>query len=175
MNLTNWKGTAELIGIAAIVASLIFVGMQLRQDQKVALAEIFVASESSAAMLDLAVTENIDIWLKSKKGELLDEKEKSIVSRLVASMYRRARLQTTMRRSVAGGGNAALMEFASELHSNPGARKIWEAQIDEEVAQFERMRPGDDYRRLYRDEILELLETLKSTNDYRLLLAESGP
>ncbi len=61
MKSVDWKGILELIGIAAIVASLIFVGMQLRQDQKVALAEINVASESSAAMLDLAVTENIDI------------------------------------------------------------------------------------------------------------------
>ncbi len=31
MKITNWKDNAELIGIAAIVASLIFVGLELRQ------------------------------------------------------------------------------------------------------------------------------------------------
>ncbi len=32
MNSTEWKGVAELVGIAAIVASLIFVGLQMRQE-----------------------------------------------------------------------------------------------------------------------------------------------
>ena len=34
----NWKDTAEILGIAAIVASLIFVGMEMRQSQKIAVA-----------------------------------------------------------------------------------------------------------------------------------------
>ena len=36
----NWKQTAELVGIAAIVASLIFVGLEMRQDQNIARAEL---------------------------------------------------------------------------------------------------------------------------------------
>ena len=35
----NWKDTAELIGIAAIVASLIFVGLQMQQSQEIAIAD----------------------------------------------------------------------------------------------------------------------------------------
>ena len=38
MKKTDWKDTAELIGIAAIVASLIFVGLQMRQSHKIAVA-----------------------------------------------------------------------------------------------------------------------------------------
>jgi hypothetical protein len=34
----NWKDLAELVGIAAIVASLIFVGLEMRQSQQIALA-----------------------------------------------------------------------------------------------------------------------------------------
>jgi hypothetical protein len=33
----NWKDIAELIGIAAIVASLIFVGLQMQQSQEIAM------------------------------------------------------------------------------------------------------------------------------------------
>lgn len=33
MQSTNWKDIAELVGIAVIVASLVFVGMQMRQDR----------------------------------------------------------------------------------------------------------------------------------------------
>lgn len=38
MKKTDWKETAELIGIAAIVASLVFVGLELRQSQQIAIA-----------------------------------------------------------------------------------------------------------------------------------------
>ncbi len=36
MPFRNWKDIAELIGIAAIVASLIFVGLQMQQSQEIA-------------------------------------------------------------------------------------------------------------------------------------------
>ena len=35
----HWTGYAELVGIAAIIASLIFVGQQLRLDRQVAMSE----------------------------------------------------------------------------------------------------------------------------------------
>ena len=38
MKSSSWKETAELIGIAAIVGSLIFVGLQMKQDREIALA-----------------------------------------------------------------------------------------------------------------------------------------
>jgi len=33
MNPVNWKDIAELIGVAAIIGSLVFVGLQMRQQQ----------------------------------------------------------------------------------------------------------------------------------------------
>lgn len=41
MSNRDWKGTAELVGIAAIVASLIFVGLQLRQTEVIARATLY--------------------------------------------------------------------------------------------------------------------------------------
>lgn len=41
MKRTSWKDTAELIGIAAIVASLIFVGLELRLSREIALSEAY--------------------------------------------------------------------------------------------------------------------------------------
>ena len=38
MKSLNWKDVAEFIGIAAIVASLLFVGLQLKQSQEIAVA-----------------------------------------------------------------------------------------------------------------------------------------
>ena len=38
-NTFHWKDIAELIGISAIVASLIFVGLQMRQAQDIAISD----------------------------------------------------------------------------------------------------------------------------------------
>ena len=51
MKKTDWKGTAELIGIAAIVASLVFVGLQMRQEQELARADL--GSRGVETLIDL--------------------------------------------------------------------------------------------------------------------------
>ena len=47
----NWRNYAELVGIVAIVASLVFVGMQIRQDQVIARSEL--TSDSFQLMMEL--------------------------------------------------------------------------------------------------------------------------
>jgi hypothetical protein len=41
MNKSSWKDTAELLGIASIVAGLVFVGMELRQTHQIAQSSIY--------------------------------------------------------------------------------------------------------------------------------------
>ena len=48
--IANWRESAELIGIAAIVASLIFVGLQLKQSQDIAIAAQY--HERTALLVD---------------------------------------------------------------------------------------------------------------------------
>ena len=43
----DWRVSAELVGLAAIVASLIFVGLELRQSQQIALAAQYQARTES--------------------------------------------------------------------------------------------------------------------------------
>ena len=38
MKKSNWKDIAEMVGLASIVASLLFVGMQMKQSQQIAIA-----------------------------------------------------------------------------------------------------------------------------------------
>ena len=64
----KWRETAELIGITSIVASLIFVGLELRQTQKVAdidsaaiRAEWFFSNRAS-------INENAEIWVKGNSA-----------------------------------------------------------------------------------------------------------
>ena len=55
MNSTNWKDIAELVGITAIVASLVFVGMELRQSHQIAIAAEY--QERVATVIDIYNTQ----------------------------------------------------------------------------------------------------------------------
>jgi hypothetical protein len=58
LNTTNWKDVAELIGIAAIVASLIFVGLQMKQSHEIAIADQYQARADAALGFHLSGMEN---------------------------------------------------------------------------------------------------------------------
>ena len=52
----EWNEIAELVGIAAIVASLVFVGLQMRQDHTIARAQLAAGSFESLASLRQEMT-----------------------------------------------------------------------------------------------------------------------
>jgi len=54
MNKSTWKDTAEIVGIAAIVASLIFVGLQMRQSHEIAIADQYQNRADAALEFYLA-------------------------------------------------------------------------------------------------------------------------
>lgn len=54
----DWKSIAELIGIAAIVASLIFVGLQMRQSQDIALSQTHSTRSGTVIAQIMSVAEN---------------------------------------------------------------------------------------------------------------------
>jgi hypothetical protein len=79
MKSTNWKDIAELAGITAIVLSLIFVGLQLRQYQQLATEELVnFSNERQNAIRELIVA-NAEVWHKACAGEPL-----APVSRVIA-------------------------------------------------------------------------------------------
>ena len=58
MSNRDWRATAELIGIAAIVASLIFVGLQMKQSQEIAVADQYQARADAALEFYLALMQD---------------------------------------------------------------------------------------------------------------------
>ena len=61
MSNRDWKGAAELVGIAAIVASLIFVGLQLRQTEVIARATLYQMRSDAGRELVGIVLENPEV------------------------------------------------------------------------------------------------------------------
>jgi hypothetical protein len=69
------KAVAELIGIAAIVASLIFVGLQMKQSQDIAIAEQYQARSTAASEYVLWLAGNESI-LKRRINDITSRYEK---------------------------------------------------------------------------------------------------
>ncbi len=85
MQSANWKTAAELIGIAAIVGSLIFVGLQIAQTQKIAFAETDLSLLSSKIEITNGINDYADIWVRGSSGDDLDPAEAAIFSNLVVN------------------------------------------------------------------------------------------
>ena len=86
MKTMNWKGSAELVGMAAIVASLIFVGLQMRQTRDIALTESDWNRMLSEIETRRPIYEFPDIWAKGNAGEELNPSEAIIYRTLIRDL-----------------------------------------------------------------------------------------
>lgn len=57
MKFSEWKDIAELAGLAAIIASLVFVGLQLKQSQEIAIATQYQARADATQNFTLVLLE----------------------------------------------------------------------------------------------------------------------
>ena len=127
MRKTDWKDIAELIGISAIVASLIFVGLELRQSRDIARGEGALANAANSIEVSNALSAHVQVWIKGRAGGELDEAERVIFRNLVQNEndknffnLRRVRLL--------GDDYAAdsiVLNMSRFLIENPGARQVW--------------------------------------------------
>lgn len=127
MKKTDWKEFAELIGFAAIVASLIFVGIELRQSRAIAIGEGNLANAELHIESNNAINEHSAIWVRGNSGEVLDERDTVIFHNLVRNksihaFMEYARLGQLEFDAAADEINAL---FSAFLFENPGARQSW--------------------------------------------------
>jgi hypothetical protein len=159
----TWRDSAELIGIAAIVASLIFVGLQLRQEQRIAVVELNQNSTAINTEYQIAIASIADTWVKANNGEVLSESETLAIERIVMAGYRMAATDTFERRRLGNAGLVSTRFFALWLFQNPGVRRIWQMQMQEDLNQFSQIAPDTSIFVVY-DEVLAFLEELDSQN-----------
>ena len=160
MKSTNWKGTAEFVGVIAIVGSLIFVGWQIKQEQDIALAEINLSLLSSAIELNIAIGENAEVWAKGNAGEELTRAERILYENLLESVDYLARTDRRqyLRFDQQWSAQVPIAEFAYFLHRNPGAREAWQSRSDRNEKDYSSLIPG--FKSTYRAAVLADLEKL---------------
>jgi hypothetical protein len=77
----GWKDTLELIGIAAIIASLIFVGLQLKQSQDIAIASQYHARAALSVQHFSAEMESGDLKFWGSRDRWKADNDLSIEDR----------------------------------------------------------------------------------------------
>jgi hypothetical protein len=127
MSKITWKELVEIVGIFAVVASLLFVGVQLRQDQDIAEAQIYADFDDTQIALTELVLDNHDLWIAGADGEDLSDSDQSkfaAIANAVLAKYngfisRARRLDTRPVEDYA-------VQYAYMLYSYPGLRNAFE-------------------------------------------------
>ena len=145
MKSTNWRAVVESIGILAIVASLIFVGLQIQQERRVASSQVNMATLETIVAIDTAMSEHADLWVKARDMQDLSEAETQIVQNLVHMASSKAFFEALASQRVRSGDSidferarGPIMAFAFLLHENVGARKVWAEKVAREEKYHEK-------------------------------------
>jgi hypothetical protein len=146
MKSRDWKDVAELIGIVAIVASLIFVGLQMQQSQRIAQAERRNMRVANGIEVTNAINAYADIWARGNEGEHLDPAEAVVFENLVWNMNSFRVFGATAAELLGNqrGVRANQTAMALFLAKNPGAHQVWIAHEEELIAMRKELMPGYD-------------------------------
>ncbi len=131
----KWKDTAELVGVAAIVASLVFVGLQLRQEQEIAITETFGDMSQSMVDVTLEIGDHMDIWRRGLDGEELTSSEQGRFDALATAVIQlNQRIYIRWVRLGPIDPDVAASSFAYALYRFPGLRRHYESVIEIEAS-----------------------------------------
>jgi hypothetical protein len=156
----NWKDAAELTGIAAIVASLIFVGIQLQLDRNISVVEARSELTDRVIYLTEIVNNDADIWKRGLDNEELTPIEemkflghyKAVRSHIFTQWVRWSRIGPV-------DPDYALETLAYALYSHPGLRRIHlsnNAHFEDRDSAFDREDPPS----VFIGQVLALLQEL---------------
>jgi len=122
--LNDWM---QVIGIFAVVLSLIFVGLQMRQEQEIAIVDTYGSVAEAQIDLSVLVGENMVVWKKGLEDEELTEDERGIFEGLAAAVWaHHQRYFIRWTRLGPGDPNVIASEMAYALYVFPGLREFFE-------------------------------------------------
>ena len=126
MRSPDWKETAELIGLFAILASLIFVAMQLQQQEELLDLEMRNSMVSNYIAVNEKIIDNADIWVRGNAGEHLDATESVIYESLLTNFNDyHFQLFSIFHQLYPESEEQVLAMYAGFLSRNPGAYQVW--------------------------------------------------
>jgi hypothetical protein len=132
MRAVSWKDIIEFLGITAIVASLIFVGFQIQQDQEIAIADTYGSIPESAANLAELVMSESDVWRRGLDGEELpNEDQVKFLALLSAVQLHISNIHIRWNQIGPIASSVASRRYAFALYTYPGLRNARSLQLAE--------------------------------------------
>ena len=160
MKFDRLREVAELVGITAIVVSLVFVGLELQQSRELAISESYHDRIDSYSEFMSFRAQHPSIWIKGNSGDDLNAADSVIYDALLKSYFNRVFWGVRSQRRLGFDADVGAHDFAAFLHRNPGAREHWEnwqQQLDHDrefLVEDRSGRPG--IVDLVRDDLLKL-------------------
>ena len=130
MRNVTWKDIVEVVGIAAIVASLVFVGLQMRQAQSIAIADSYQQQAVATLAKSELATMHSELVAKANRGESLSDAETFSLSQYVIARWQNAFFTTRRAWYLERPTIGPTRNFVSFLCNNPGPREFWRNQTD---------------------------------------------
>jgi hypothetical protein len=125
------KSIAELFGVTAVVASLIFVGFQVKQTSEIRRMDYFNNALIGGVENRSLRHQHADIWFKGNGGASLEPVERMIYLDLFAAEFARVLYQSLQIRASSPDAELTVeIGFAGFLFRNPGARSAWEESME---------------------------------------------
>jgi len=118
-----------ILANAGVIAGLVFVGLQLRQDQLIARQQMaFTSADHSLYWAELATT-NLGLWFKGLVDEPLSPEETEGFNSLAEAWIIRMMTGFAGSRQLSPLGieDIWVQAAALKLHENPGLKRWWQA------------------------------------------------
>lgn len=133
MQTRDWKDVAELVGIAAIVASLIFVGLQMRQDHKIAQAQANLEGAATYIEMSALILEYEDIWMRGLYDEELSPIERARFEQIARTWHLRRVNQLNLYSLLGTEDTDRLLKrTAYEVYIHPGLRSWFHNYLEQD-------------------------------------------
>jgi hypothetical protein len=134
---TDWKSIVEFLGITAIVASLIFVGLEMRQARQIAMADGALANGANEIERHNSIADNAEIWRSGNSGSELSENDEVVFRSLVQIVHATEFMEIARLRRVGANdiADALTADFSVFLYKNPGARRVW-TEISQDTTKY---------------------------------------
>jgi hypothetical protein len=149
------------IGLLGVMGSLIFVGLQVKQADEVAVMDVLDGTAERGHELSALIADNADVWYRACLGEELTPPERIIAANIYWS-YLQSSWNNWVRIRETGLGSTSpdflTNAYAANLHRYPGFREI--ALSYRDWSEIGRVFDGKDVE-VYRAAVFARLEELQ--------------
>ncbi len=124
---SRWRGIAELVGLAGVIGSLVFVGMQLQQERELARISDFAAFSENNIGFGGLIAENRDVWVQGLNGDELSPSDRMVFETMARILYRSQMLNYIRSLTLRERDPQEIVNrYAFHMYQYPGLRSAFE-------------------------------------------------